>query len=149
MNKKYSPELRQKVLEDFKRKVGEPFSPARIRDRGGVELFKEHTGKTMGIGGIINFLLVCKDPDTQRKKQAAYNKKMYHNDNSSNPLYSSISDKKYILVPSHGEAASFDTVDEVKIAIEQCQSVNLPIIKFKLLEVRQVKVQTVVSCEIE
>lgn len=149
---KYNQEQKEKILKEFQNKIGEPFSPAKMRDNGAVELWRNLTGNTITIGGIINFLTRVKDPEYYKKQQAVY-KENYRRAKTAgdgqNPLFKSIGDKRYVLVPSHGDAASFDTMDEVKQAIEACTSMNLALIKFKVLDVKNLTVKTTVKCEIE
>jgi hypothetical protein len=143
---KYSPELRQKVLSEFQQKIPKPWGPAAIKKGHGIELFESLTGKTLSIAGIINFLANTENPGGGGR----FNKKtMKSLSTATNPLFSSLGDKRYVLVPSHGDAASFDNVNEVKEAIEKCTSSNLMMIKFKLLEVRAIEVKTTVTCEIK
>lgn len=145
---KYPKETISMVLKEFQTQIGEPFSPSRMRQGQAVDLFYKLTGRKIAIGGIINFLTRAKDPEAYKIKKKSYVESVKKSIDSSSSFYKTIGEKKFILVPSHGDAASFDTLDEVKKAIEECSSVNITMIKFKLLELRTVKVQAVVSCEI-
>lgn len=149
---RYTMEQRKKVLDAFIKKFGSFPTPTQIEREGGRALFVQLIGSPMTSSGIWNFLKKSEDPEEYSriaKSRPSYiNKSKKKQPTSSNTLFDLISDKAYILVPSHGDIFCFDTTQEVQEAIEKSQSSNMSMIKFKLLKALPIKVSTKVSCQI-
>jgi hypothetical protein len=148
----YSEEMKVKILEEFRKHIGEPFTTGKIRKNGGVALFIKITGKNIGASSINNLLNKLRDPEGFKAKQDEYLRNRKGNPKvdlgSGNALFKLAGESNFVLVPSHGDCYCYSTVEEVKTAIEEFKAKNSSPITFKLFKQLSIQVKTTVDCVI-